>query len=186
MSQTSQLLAALIGHYRRADRDRDGELLATEVTAPGSTRRCDLLRISTRTGQEGIDVHELKVSRSDWRRELADPDKAGAWLPYCSRMWVVAPPGLIRPAELPAGWGLMEPPTASRRRRFRVVVEAATRTPQLTTGLLLEVARRVDNLRLAQLEAERLKHQEAAEKARDRYHSQINDLTYELNFRRSA
>lgn len=176
MSPTSQLLTALMGHYRRPDRDRDGELLMTEVTAPGSTRRCDLLRMSTRHGQEGIDVHELKVSRSDWRRELADPDKAGAWLPYCSRMWVVAPPGLIRPDELPTGWGLMEPPTASRRRKFRVVVPAATRVPRLTTGLLLEVARRADNIRLAQLEAERLEHRQAVDRLRSGYRQEIDQL----------
>ncbi|MEU0242301.1 hypothetical protein ABZ234_31875 [Nocardiopsis sp. NPDC006198] len=159
MSHTDVLLQALIGHYRRPNRGRDGQLLLTEVTAPHSTRRCDLLRMSTgRT--RGIDIHEVKASRGDWRRELADPDKAAAWLPYCSRMWVVAPPGVVRPEELPHGWGLMEPPTLARRRRFTTVVQANTRTPQLTPELMVDIARRVDNVRLGEIERLHQEHRE--------------------------
>lgn len=51
---------------------------------------------------------EVKVSRSDWLRELADPTKAEAFRPYVDRWWlVVADAAIVRPGELPDGWGLM-------------------------------------------------------------------------------
>jgi hypothetical protein len=52
--------------------------------------------------------HEVKVSRSDWRRELADPTKGEAWAQWCHEWYVVAPRGVVPRAELPVGWGLIE------------------------------------------------------------------------------
>lgn len=49
---------------------------------------------------------EVKCSRSDWLRELAKPWKADMWMRYCTRWYVVtADSGIIRPGELPTGWG---------------------------------------------------------------------------------
>lgn len=145
---------ALALHYRKPGADRDGEILIPEVEAPGSSRRADLVRVGMwRSRGAGIDVHEIKVSRGDWRRELDDPAKAEAWWPYSNRFWIVTPPGLIRPEELPAGWGLMEFPRAGRSRRFRTVVPAVTRDDlQLTVPLLVQLLRRADNQRLAQID----------------------------------
>ena len=154
---TAQVLDALMGHYRKPGEDRDGEILITEPQAPGSVRRCDLLRVGMWASRGlGIDVHEIKVSRPDWLRELDDPAKAEAWWPYCSRFWVTTPPGIVAPAELPEGWGLMELP--SRGRRFRVKVAAASKTPEVTIALLTELLRRADNARLAQIGALRREH----------------------------
>jgi hypothetical protein len=139
---------ALTAHYRKPGTDQDGEVLLPEVAAPGSNRRADLVRIGLWPSRGyGIDVHELKVSRSDWQRELDEPAKADAWWPYSSRFWVVAPPRMIRPEEMPPGWGLMEPPTQANRRRFRVVVKPAEREPKLTVALLADLVGRADNIR---------------------------------------
>ena len=153
---TSGLLAALKNHYRKPGAARDGCILITEPEAPKSNRRCDLIHIGVASRGRGIDAHELKVSRSDWLRELDDPAKADAWWPYCSRWWVVAPPGIVADGELPPGWGLMEP--QSRGRRFRVRAEAAVKEPQLTLGLLADLLARADNERLAEMEALRQEH----------------------------
>ena len=52
--------------------------------------------------------HEIKVSRSDWLRELKDPDKAAEFIPYMNYWWLVASdPRIVRDGELPEGWGLM-------------------------------------------------------------------------------
>lgn len=51
--------------------------------------------------------HEVKVSRSDWRRELADPSKGDAWAQWCHEWYVVAPKDVVRSQELPEGWGLI-------------------------------------------------------------------------------
>lgn len=157
---TKALTEALIRHYRKPGTGRDGEILITEPQAPGSLRRCDLVRIGVLASRAtGIDAHEVKVSRSDWLRELGDPLKADAWWPYCSRWWIVALPDVVDPVELPVGWGLMEPST--RGRRFRVRVQAVTKEPLLSVGLLEELLRRSDNQRLGELDALRDKHRSA-------------------------
>jgi hypothetical protein len=154
------VLTALQGHYRRPGVARDGEILIPEVQAPGSSRRADLVRVGMWASRgPGVDVHEIKVSRADWRRELDDPAKAEAWWPYCNRFWVVAPPGVVPERELPEGWGLMELPAAGRRLKARV--PAATRAGiQLTVPLLVELLRRADNQRLAEIDALQARHRD--------------------------
>jgi hypothetical protein len=52
--------------------------------------------------------HEIKVSRSDWLRELKEPEKAAEFIPYMNYWWLVAShPRIVRDGELPEGWGLM-------------------------------------------------------------------------------
>jgi hypothetical protein len=154
------ILAALQRHYRKPGTARDGEILIPEVQAPGSGRRADLVRVGLWASRgPGIDVHEIKTSRADWRRELDDPAKAEAWWPYCTRFWVVAPPRVVPAAELPAGWGLMEMPASGRR--FKVLAPAAARdNVQLTVPLLVELLRRADNQRLAEIDALREQHRD--------------------------
>ena len=60
-------------------------------------------------GSQGLNMHghEVKVSRSDWLHELADPSKAQAIKRYCDRWWLVAPTKTIVRDDLPDDWGLM-------------------------------------------------------------------------------
>jgi hypothetical protein len=162
---TGAVLDALIKHYRKPGSDRSGEILITEPQAPGRTvRRCDLIRVGMWASRgTGVDAHEIKVSRSDWLRELDEPAKAEAWWPYCSRFWIVAPPGIVAPAELPEGWGLMELP--SNGRRFKVKVQAATKVPELTVPLLVELLRRADNQRLGEMDRMRDRHRSELHRA---------------------
>jgi hypothetical protein len=51
---------------------------------------------------------EIKASRADWLRELANPAKAEPIAGYCDKWWIVAEVGCVRPDELPPLWGLME------------------------------------------------------------------------------
>lgn len=149
---------ALERHYRKPGTPRDGEILIPEVQAPGSNRRADLVRVGMWASRgTGIDVHEIKVSRSDWLREIDDPAKAEAWWPYCNRFWLVAVPGVVGANELPEGWGLMEMPASGRR--FRVITPAAARADiRLTVPLMVELLRRADNRRLAEIEDIRQQH----------------------------
>lgn len=60
---------------------------------------------STRNELHGF---EVKVSRSDWLRELRDPAKHAAVARYCQRWSLVIPSaGMVKPGELPDGWGLI-------------------------------------------------------------------------------
>lgn len=154
---TGTVLQALINHYRKPGQDRSGEILITEAQAPGSNRRADLVRVGMWASRgTGIDVHEIKISRADWLRELDNPAKAEAWWPYCNRFWVAALPGVADPAELPDGWGLMEFPSSGRR--FKVRVQAAPKEAKLTVPLMVELLRRADNARLAEMDGMRQQH----------------------------
>ena len=157
---TTELRTALRRHYCGnsdiADRGpadaSEPELLVEEVAAPGTNRRCDLLRLGIWPScGHHIVVHELKVSRGDWLRELDDPANAEAWWPYCHEFWIAAPNGIVDLSELPDGWGLMVPPANARSRRFRVLRPAAVKKPNLTVELVVEIVRRADNARLAQI-----------------------------------
>lgn len=50
---------------------------------------------------------EVKVSRSDWLHELADPTKADAFKRYVHHWWLVVPDAGIVRDDLPEGWGLL-------------------------------------------------------------------------------
>ncbi|WP_427019329.1 hypothetical protein ACQCSX_22490 (plasmid) [Pseudarthrobacter sp. P1] len=52
--------------------------------------------------------HEVKVSRSDWLTELRDPAKADTIKRFMHHWWLVVPDtSIVRPGELPEGWGLL-------------------------------------------------------------------------------
>lgn len=87
-----------------------------------------------------IDVFEVKVSRSDWLREIGKPAKAEAACKMGDRFWVVAPRGVVEDGELPPTWGLME----VHGRKLRVVKHAPllhgdpnTRARNVTRDLLV-------------------------------------------------
>lgn len=77
--------------------------------------------------------HEIKTSRTDWQRELADPRKAEAFMRYVDRWWLVVPHARIVRDDLPDGWGLM----VRRGDRLAVVVAAPVLKPRPMPRVLL-------------------------------------------------
>jgi hypothetical protein len=181
---TEQLATALSSHYRKPGAPRDGGIIIREAQAPGSLRRCDLVYIGlTPSRGLGIDAHEIKATRADWLRELDNPAKAAPWWECCTRFWIVAPAGVVDPAELPEGWGLMHPPRTGRR--FKIVRAAAAKEPQLTMALLAELLRRADNARLAQIDDLRSRHAGELDSRVEELCTQraIGDLTHQVRRR---
>lgn len=92
----------------------------------GNEAQCDYIAINT-FGSRGFAIHghEVKVSRSDWLKELSKPAKADAFMRYCNRWWLVVPApwkSIVNgEGELPEGWGLME---VSEKGRTRVIIQA--------------------------------------------------------------
>lgn len=73
-------------------------------------RRCaDFIAVDCwPTGGIELHGHEVKVSRSDWLHELKQPEKAEAFKRYMDRWWLVVPDAkIVKPGELPEGWGLL-------------------------------------------------------------------------------
>jgi hypothetical protein len=50
---------------------------------------------------------EVKVSRSDWLRELKSPEKAEAVITRCDRWYLVAPDDVYKIDEVPISWGIL-------------------------------------------------------------------------------
>lgn len=93
---------------------------------------------------QGLEVTglEVKCSRSDWLVELKDPTKAEEFKRYCDRWWlVIADPDMVKPGELPEGWGMMVPSvktvedwnsmTGKRTRRSVMVLRTVVKAPLL-------------------------------------------------------
>lgn len=125
---TKALLAVLERHYIKAGTEEmPGGVFVPEVgfNGPGGNRRADAIYIGFTAASGRLMIgHELKVTRSDWLRELDEPVKSCAWSEQCHEWWIVAVPGVVKRDEVPAEWGLMEPPRGSRGRRMRVVKPA--------------------------------------------------------------
>lgn len=87
---------------------------------------------------------EIKISRSDYRREAADPTKAEAVARWCDEWWIVAPDGLIRDpeTELPPAWGLMVPANGLGLRTIRKAER--TEAAPLTRSFVAAVLRAAD------------------------------------------
>lgn len=92
----------------------------------------------------GLELHgvEIKISRSDWKREAADPTKAEAVAKFCDRWWIHTPPGIIDDiSDLPPAWGLRE----FDGKTWRTVREAEkTDAAQVTRPFLAAMLRRAD------------------------------------------
>lgn len=52
--------------------------------------------------------YEIKVTRKDFFREMADPEKHQVFYDWVDRFVLVTPHKLVQPSEIPACWGLLE------------------------------------------------------------------------------
>lgn len=96
--------------------------------------------------RQSLHGFEVKVSRSDWLTELADPEKAEAWARYCHYFWLVASDKAIVRDDLPKGWGMLVPHGAS----LRVVVKPSRRDPEaLPMSAVVSIARSVQKTEVA-------------------------------------
>ncbi len=58
----------------------------------------------------GLEIHgfEIKVSTNDWKKELAEPEKAEEMQQFCHRWWIVIPKKeIINLSEVPKNWGVI-------------------------------------------------------------------------------
>lgn len=119
---------------------------------------------------EGV---EIKISRSDFLRELKDHSKAEAIYRYCNHWWIACPKGMVSPGELPPTWGLLELVGDS----LRVKVKAPLLTPAAPTiGFVAAMLRRHagadEDMTRAELgRRETAIHKQIEERIRREYHN---------------
>lgn len=85
-------------------------MLEVAPNTGGGTRYADAVAVNlwSSRGHAVIGV-EIKVSRSDWLRELKKPEKAETSVyRFCDKWYLVAPKGVVKDGELPQTWGLLE------------------------------------------------------------------------------
>jgi hypothetical protein len=171
---TGELLQRLHRHYIKPSEPMPGGVFLSEVqsysTAP--TTRIDALYFGfTRSRGCLLQGHELKVSRSDWLHELDQPHKADWWHRHTHQWWIVVPDLTIaKPEELPEGWGLMvvNPRTKTR---LDIVVKAEKRQAVIDFGLLFEMSKKLDTMRLL---GERAAYDKARSEVRPQVQAEAN------------
>mgnify|MGYP000120537710 CR=1 FL=1 len=75
---------------------------------------------------------EVKVSRSDFMRELERPQKRAPWEQLAAECWFATPSGLVKPDEVPEGWGLVELQSNGRLRRKKLPTQRIIKSQPLT------------------------------------------------------
>lgn len=85
-------------------------LVTSVCESTGNNRRCDAMAVGQwmSVGQH-LHGFEIKVARSDWKREIQDTAKAETFAQFCDYWWIAAPKGVALLEEMPATWGLLEP-----------------------------------------------------------------------------
>lgn len=116
-----------------------------EATGTARGRYADAVMMSLWPSR-GLELHgvEIKVSRTDWRREAADPRKAEAIAKYCDRWWIHTSPDVVDDlSALPPMWGLREWNGAA----WKTIREAEkTDAIPVTRGFLAAMLRRADSM----------------------------------------
>jgi hypothetical protein len=106
--------AEVIEGLRSIYGDKQSYAFFTEVgnsTGFKCNRHADVLVMSLWPSR-GLEVigFEVKVSRSDWKRELEHPEKADVIAKYCDRWFLaVGDENIVQEGELPPTWGLYVP-----------------------------------------------------------------------------
>ena len=105
-------------------------------------RTCDFIALDTwPSSRFELIGHEVKISRSDWLRELKEPSKAAEFTRWLNRWYVVVPEArIVRPEELPDGWGLM---VLTRNRLIRTRLARRNEPPPVPMTRLAAFARAV-------------------------------------------
>lgn len=167
MSETQTLLGLLRRHYIKPGA-RPGGVFVPECGINGRTgagRRADALHIGfTSTSGRLLTGHEVKVSRSDWRKELDTAGKADFWADNCHAWYVVAPgPHVVPSDELPEGWGLMYPNPRTKT-RMKIVAKATVHTDRTPSWeATRSIMARIDTLTAAETADRCAEYQKKAE-----------------------
>lgn len=176
VTTTAELLALLRRHYIKPGLDLPGGVFVPEVGGNGSwgaSARADAIYVGFTTSSGRILVgHELKISRADWLNELNKPGKADQWADQCHAWYlVVNDPAIVKPGELPPGWGLMSPGPSRTRMDIHTPADVkADHTPSWEA--IRSVMARVDTLRASEVAAS----VESRDQARRRkYQKDVNE-----------
>lgn len=111
----------------------------SDGTGGQKSRQIDVLAVNLWPSRARVVAIEVKVSRADFARELAQPNKRRPW--EWAECWFAVGPGVAKPDEVPAGWGLLQ---LQSNGTLRTLVHAQQRElpRELPVPIWLAMARR--------------------------------------------
>jgi hypothetical protein len=93
---------------------------STRVKKTGPRRRADAIWVPA--NMNTLIGYEIKVSRMDLVRELAEPAKTEQWKQFCNRWYLlVGNPAIVEGLVIPADWGVVAPPSGRATRTLTVL-----------------------------------------------------------------
>lgn len=173
------MIAAEVMDRLRARFGGDGAICMAEVgsgTGAGAGRWADMVAMETWPSR-GLVIHgiEVKVSKHDWLREKANPEKAEAVHRYCDFWWLAVAPGVVADvSEVPAGWGVLEAQDDLAGKRELKVLRAAERqerpkdVARIFVAAMLRAITRAEDARMNHFICEEVDKRVRAERERDR------------------
>jgi hypothetical protein len=99
----------------------------------GTSRWADVLALGVWPSKGlTLDGYEIKASRTDLKKELADPNKHRAVARYCTEWWLVVwDEKVIEGLDIPADWGIMLTSELDwDERELKVIRKAPKREPE--------------------------------------------------------
>jgi hypothetical protein len=133
----------------------------------------------------GLEIHgfEIKISKSDWARELSHPNKAEVATRDLDRFWVVAPAGVVDPKSVPQTWGLKvyNPETGNLRTAIKAPRLPHRRVDEqmIPRSLVASLLRRATETMVPKDMVEQAAQQRAVDIAKDR----SNEIALECEVR---
>ncbi len=125
---------------------------------------------------------EFKVSRTDWLKELKNAAKAHAFWQHCDYWYlVVTDKAIVRPGELPLGWGMM----VSQENGLRTLTQS-TKNPDpiidrnFLAGMIRAAGKCKDRLNATALHKEYQRGQASATDSEQKTFKQLTDKIVEL------
>jgi hypothetical protein len=143
---TAAILNALEEHYRRLNRiiaAPEWACFRELATWTGFTPRLiDFYAFNCWHSKGFLRVaYEVKISRGDFKRELAEPAKREPAMKLCNEFYFICPEGMLRADEIPAGCGLRD---VSETGRIRTRLRAPRReVGEPALPFMASLARRV-------------------------------------------
>lgn len=185
MASTHEVKAALRERYCKPEWAYFEEV--ANSTGVGGNRYADAVALNLYPSR-GLVLNgfEIKVSRSDWLRELKKPDKAEqSIVKYCDYWYVVTLPDVVKDEELPKTWGLILYKDGKLREAVKAPKLEAAELDRKFIAALLRRANQADQETIdalvrqeARKERERLQaeYEKQSAQARRHYHDLVEQL----------
>lgn len=156
------------------------------ATGFAGRRRADAVAMNLYPSR-GLEIRgfEIKVSRSDLRKELATPDKAEAIAAFCNTWWIVTPAGLTDKDDIPLAWGIMEIGDKGLRTK-RAAVPRAAEEVKPPSKLFIAALARAAHKELDTIRKDWIPRSDIEEKMEARYQAGVAAAPRAAGFRIAA